>query len=163
MYLAQANKEKQEYQEKVNEYQQQVNAHDAATKEALQRFEDLQKDEDYKEAHCRLCPQCGKTVQKLEGCDSMKCGTDYHGGNQQTGCGASFNWGSARPYHRGRDTANLPKPVAEVDLTAAAEVKHHLRMITPSWGNNGAAEEDVSDELTLKCEVKKRNTHSFLL
>ena len=26
-------------------------------------------------------------VQKLEGCDLMKCGVNYHGGDQQNGCG----------------------------------------------------------------------------
>jgi hypothetical protein len=28
----------------------------------------------------------------------MKCGTDYHGGNAQNGCGAVFNWSTAPAY-----------------------------------------------------------------
>ena len=33
----------------------------------------------------RCCPKCGRPIEKLEGCDSMKCGKDYHGGNNQKG------------------------------------------------------------------------------
>jgi hypothetical protein len=29
----------------------------------------------------KACPKCNKVVQKLEGCDSMVCGKDYHGVN----------------------------------------------------------------------------------
>jgi len=46
----------------------------------------------------KKCPSCGRAVQKLEGCDAMKCGQDYHGGNVQNGCGVRFNWKSAPPY-----------------------------------------------------------------
>jgi hypothetical protein len=28
----------------------------------------------------------------------MKCGQDYHGGNIQNGCGASFSWNAAPKY-----------------------------------------------------------------
>jgi len=28
----------------------------------------------------------------------MKCGVDYHGGNKQMGCGATFQWPTAKPY-----------------------------------------------------------------
>jgi Zinc finger, ZZ type len=34
----------------------------------------------------------------MEGCDAMICGVDYHGGNDQSGCRASFSWSSAQPY-----------------------------------------------------------------
>lgn len=34
----------------------------------------------------------------MSGCDSMHCGTDYHGGNTQEGCGAKFSWSDAPPY-----------------------------------------------------------------
>jgi hypothetical protein len=32
----------------------------------------------------------------MEGCDSMVCGRDYHGGNAQDGCGNRFDWATAR-------------------------------------------------------------------
>jgi hypothetical protein len=28
----------------------------------------------------------------------MICGTNYHGGDQQSGCGKRFNWDQAAPY-----------------------------------------------------------------
>lgn len=62
------------------------------------RLRDLAADEEWKKAHCRLCPSCGRLIEHLEGCDSMVCGSDYHGGNTQNGCGASFSWSSAAPY-----------------------------------------------------------------
>jgi hypothetical protein len=66
--------------------------------EALQRQRDLEADEEYKAANCRCCPMCGRTVQKLDGCDQMKCGQNFHGGNRQDGCGADFDWKSAPRY-----------------------------------------------------------------
>jgi hypothetical protein len=64
-------------------------------KSKMERWRELCQDEDEKARTCRLCPSCGRIVQKLSGCDSMKCGEDAHGGNKQGGCGASFNWASA--------------------------------------------------------------------
>ena len=55
-------------------------------------------DEAYKAANCKNCPSCGRIVMKMEGCDSMKCGQDYHGGNKQMGCGADFRWSTAPAY-----------------------------------------------------------------
>jgi hypothetical protein len=34
----------------------------------------------------------------MGGCASMVCGRDYHGGNDQSGCGQSFTWEQAKPY-----------------------------------------------------------------
>ena len=45
------------------------------------RIKEEEKDENWKAANCRLCPHCGRAVNKVEGCDSMLCGTDYHGGS----------------------------------------------------------------------------------
>lgn len=69
-----------------------------AAQESLRRQRELEEDERYKAEHCRCCPSCGRLVQKLSGCDSMKCGENYHGGDRQDGCGASFNWNSAPRY-----------------------------------------------------------------
>jgi hypothetical protein len=132
------NADKQELQRKM----------DNATAEALKKFAEFQSDEAYKEANCRLCPHCHRTVQKLEGCDSMKCGSDYHGGNNQHGCGQSFNWSQTQPYRRGNDTPNLPKSIKDVDPNAAAEVRHHLYVRSP--GTLGVS---ISDDVSLKCEV----------
>jgi len=80
-----------------------------------QRYQELLEDERYKESHCRKCPSCGRAVEKLEGCDAMSCGRDYHGGNVQNGCGAKFNWKTAQPYKSSAtrvEKLTVPKPPA---------------------------------------------------
>lgn len=69
-----------------------------AVREGMQRHAELEADEKWKEKKCRECPNCARPVQKLDGCDSMVCGTDAHGGNQQPGCGTSFQWSQAKHY-----------------------------------------------------------------
>jgi serine/threonine protein kinase len=59
-------------------------------------------DEAYKAQNCKMCPSCGRIVQKTGGCDDLVCGQDYHGGNKQQGCGHSFSWPSA-PAYRAQD------------------------------------------------------------
>lgn len=61
-------------------------SHTAATADATARFKDLEADEAWKEANCKLCPHCGKTVYRVDGCSSMTCGrdaADKGGGNRQ--------------------------------------------------------------------------------
>ena len=62
------------------------------------RYKELMADEKYKEQKCRACPYCGRVVQHMGGCSSMVCGQDYHGGNNQSGCGKNFTWEQAKPY-----------------------------------------------------------------
>jgi hypothetical protein len=62
------------------------------------RYNELIADEKYKEKNCRRCPHCDRVVQHMGGCASMVCGRDYHGGNDQSGCGQSFTWEQAKPY-----------------------------------------------------------------
>lgn len=69
-----------------------------ALRDGIKRHIELEQDEHWKEQHCRCCPNCQRPVQKLEGCDSMKCGQDAHGGNLQDGCGHSFRWSDAKRY-----------------------------------------------------------------
>jgi hypothetical protein len=56
------------------------------------------KDEEYKAQHCKMCPNCGRIVEHMGGCAAMVCGQDYHGGNNQMGCGHSFRWPDAPAY-----------------------------------------------------------------
>ena len=58
-----------------------------ALETAQLRHQELERDEKWKEAQCRLCPQCFRGVEKISGCDSMHCGQDAHGGSKQQGCG----------------------------------------------------------------------------
>lgn len=71
--------------------------------------------------HLRCCPHCGRAVEKLRGCDWMKCGEDYHGGNKQQGCGKSYKWTAAPPYRSSDSAFLMEKPLAFVK----DEVKTH--------------------------------------
>jgi len=84
-----------------------------ALREAADRHAELEKDEEWKSRHCRLCPACSRPVQKLEGCSSMVCGTDAHGGNEQQGCGVSFDWSSAPRYKVHVERRERPMVTAE--------------------------------------------------
>jgi hypothetical protein len=128
----------------------------------MSRFEELEADEAWKEANCRLCSQCGRAVFKVDGCSTMTCGrdaADKGGGNRQDGCGKTFSWTTAKPYARsGGDTARLPKSLADVDPDHAREVKHHL-VVTDDAGVllaprlNPALDKQTSGQYRLKCEV----------
>lgn len=66
----------------------------------------LLKDERWKEKNCRLCPDCGNLVNKISGCDHIRCGGDPYANNgrigyrvnKQKGCGKQFLWSKAKPY-----------------------------------------------------------------
>lgn len=84
-----------------------------AVQDNLRSQRELEQDEQWKADHCRCCPSCGRVVQKLEGCDLMRCGSNFHGGNQQKGCGSSFKWSQAPRY-----TPRVERrPVAPVDFS----------------------------------------------
>eukprot|EP00906_Rhabdomonas_costata_P019200 RCo028010 len=76
-------------------------------REAAQRLREFERDEAWKERNCRLCPGCHRVVQKIDGCNQVLCGHDYHGGNEQQGCGLVFDWSSARAYARTEAAACL--------------------------------------------------------
>lgn len=98
--------------------------------ELMKRIEEFQQDEKWKQAHLRLCPQCNRPIEKTEGCDSMICGRNYHGGDVQDGCGASFSWVSALPYQAKLDlsafrTVDVRK-VDNADVNRSKE-SHHVK------------------------------------
>eukprot|EP00005_Dracoamoeba_jomungandri_P009324 CAMPEP_0174275770 /NCGR_PEP_ID=MMETSP0439-20130205/60011_1 /TAXON_ID=0 /ORGANISM="Stereomyxa ramosa, Strain Chinc5" /LENGTH=335 /DNA_ID=CAMNT_0015367917 /DNA_START=1107 /DNA_END=2111 /DNA_ORIENTATION=+ len=84
-YYSKLGKEKADWENEKKEVLQR-------NKELKERAKEAEKDEEWKREHCKLCPSCGRTINYLEGCDLMRCGRDYHGGNVQNGCGASFRW-----------------------------------------------------------------------
>ena len=59
------------------------------TDAARRRREELRRDEEWKEAHCRLCPHCLRAVERIDGCNAMMCGRDIAGGNRQAGYATS--------------------------------------------------------------------------
>jgi len=80
----------------------------AALEIASQRHQELADDELYKAKHCRLCPNCYRPVERVDGCSSMICGDNYHGGAQQSGCGKNFSWTLALPYKAVVEERSLP-------------------------------------------------------
>jgi len=90
---------------------------DRMLKEADSRKAEFDQMEEWKIQHCKCCPQCQRVIEKLDGCDSMICGQNFHGGEVQNGCGARFNWSSAPAYTAQRAT-HIPKVVV-VDLGAS--------------------------------------------
>jgi hypothetical protein len=103
---------------------------DEATRDGLRRFDELRKMELWKQTHCRRCPYCKATVEKLDGCDIMICGADAHGGNQQRGCGKQFIWTDGQP------NSALPY---EADLRGAAD---YAADGDPEGGGDGGGDED---------------------
>ena len=74
------------------------------------RIQELEKDENWKEQHLRLCPKCGRAIEKVAGCNAMVCGRDTDGGrNVQDGCGHHFRWTSAKPYKKVKWDAHMKK------------------------------------------------------
>uniref|UniRef100_A0A6B2L4W0 RBR-type E3 ubiquitin transferase n=1 Tax=Arcella intermedia TaxID=1963864 RepID=A0A6B2L4W0_9EUKA len=85
-------------QKKIEGLEKEKKKIEERNQELQRRYQDLVADEKWKEQNCHACPHCGRPIQKLEGCDSMVCGSDYHGGNIQNGCGKRFNWSQSQPY-----------------------------------------------------------------
>ncbi|CAF0915545.1 unnamed protein product [Rotaria sordida] len=86
------------YRGQLDEYERQLAANTQRNEELQRRYNELKADEAFKAQHCRLCPHCKRVTQHMGGCSSMVCGRNYHGGDQQSGCGNNFNWDQAEPY-----------------------------------------------------------------
>jgi hypothetical protein len=91
-------KSRSDFEKEQEKYRDSIHKHESRKKELHEKMEEQTKDEKWKAENTRLCPQCGRCVEKVGGCNLMKCGTDYHGGNVQNGCGAKFKWNTAKPY-----------------------------------------------------------------
>ena len=87
-----------QFNDQLQNYEQQNAASAQRNEELRQRYEELLADEAYKRNRCRHCPHCQRVVEYLSGCDAMVCGRNYHGGDQQSGCGQAFRWSAAAPY-----------------------------------------------------------------
>mmetsp|Transcript_56691 Transcript_56691/g.88211 ORF Transcript_56691/g.88211 Transcript_56691/m.88211 type:complete len:584 (-) Transcript_56691:73-1824(-) len=76
--------------------------------ERMKEYRDM---EAWKAKRCRLCPKCGRAVERISGCDHMVCGRNTEGGKNsgvQDGCGAKFDWSKA-PRYKTSGTQHLEK------------------------------------------------------
>ena len=84
--------------------------HEADMRNREAQYKQMLADERWKEQNCKRCPHCNFVINKLEGCNEMVCGKDYHGNVVQGGCGRVFHWlNAAKPYIA--DTGHHPKVV----------------------------------------------------
>jgi hypothetical protein len=98
--------------------------HEADMRNREAQYAQMLADEKWKEQNCKRCPHCSFVVNKLDGCDEMICGRDYHGNVVQGGCGKVFHWKNmATPYVA--DTGHHPQVVnfAAAAPEQAAEMK----------------------------------------
>ncbi|CAF1319300.1 unnamed protein product [Adineta ricciae] len=115
-YLRQRAEQDTTYQVQLNEYNQKHKENDNRNRELRRRYDELLHDERYKAENCRLCPSCQRVVERIDGCDTMVCGQDAHGGNVQSGCGHRFNWAQAKAYQASatkqpkQTILDLPRP-----------------------------------------------------
>eukprot|EP00761_Pharyngomonas_kirbyi_P011539 gb/GECH01011564.1/.p1 GENE.gb/GECH01011564.1/~~gb/GECH01011564.1/.p1 ORF type:complete len:646 (+),score=202.14 gb/GECH01011564.1/:1-1938(+) len=87
-----------QYRQAQKQHESNREAVEQRNRDLKQRFDELKADEEWKANNCKLCPNCGRVINRMQGCNSMVCGQDSGGGNNQNGCGRQFNWGSAANY-----------------------------------------------------------------
>lgn len=70
-YLQEMAQQDSHYAQAMAEFQQKKQQYDRDVAVAAENFKNLQLDEQTKAQSARLCPHCGRVVQKLSGCDAM--------------------------------------------------------------------------------------------
>ena len=129
---------RQEYQRQLGQEAADVNAQAAA--DAAASLANMRQDEEWKAANCRHCPSCNRVVNHMGGCDAMVCGRNYHGGDVQDGCGASFNWTSAKRYKASVDRAAAAQvAVRAEDLVRGELTREECRVLSGSVFNGRRA------------------------
>ncbi|KAF2813769.1 uncharacterized protein BDZ99DRAFT_459524 [Mytilinidion resinicola] len=122
----QERRQKQQYEKQTKEFVAAQKKHEEDRAAALRAFETLQQDEQYKARSARMCPHCGRVVEKITGCDTMTCGQDAHGGNVQSGCGRGFTWTSAPMYRAAAvNTPTIEAFVAQAPQQAGTQGFRH--------------------------------------
>lgn len=125
-YLREVAHENSKYQEMLRQYEVNKQKNEAELRDIDARYQELLQDEQHKAKTCKLCPSCSRVIEKIDGCDVMICGRNYHGGDNQSGCGAKLAWSTAPPYvantgqKRTINETNVPKP------DEAQQVKHYI-------------------------------------
>jgi len=153
-------KEKDEAVAKVQSARAEI---EARNEELRKKYRDMLADEQFKMENGRYCPNCRRIVIKEGGCDSMVCGRNYHGGNTQDGCGASFDWAEADRYV----SETLAKPDEEpmkIDIPDIARSLRHIGVIcdmchTEIRGLRFTCVHCPSCNFCEKCEMEATTAH----
>ena len=91
-------KRNNKYKEQLSNFEARKKDHAKDAELHKQAYANLEADEAFKAARCKYCPKCNRVIEKMSGCNFMRCGQDADGGNFQKGCGASFRWTEAKAY-----------------------------------------------------------------
>ncbi|KAJ8607759.1 hypothetical protein CTAYLR_008609 [Chrysophaeum taylorii] len=126
-YLRELAAEDEKFREALEDFRRQEADHRKNLQEQKDAFDAFQADEKYKASNAKLCPHCRRVVQHMGGCDLMLCGTDYHGGNQQHGCGQKFRWSEAEPYVAATGHLNV-QPFDRQTPTRANAARHPITL-----------------------------------
>lgn len=97
-FLAQLAREDAAFEETLRQLETKKEEQARMLKEADARLAEYAAMERWKAEKCKRCPRCSRTIEKIDGCDAMVCGQNYHGGDVQNGCGHRFSWSSAPEY-----------------------------------------------------------------
>ena len=80
------------YKQALTDFEKGKAANEDDLRTAERAWTTLQADENLKAQRCKLCPNCQRVIERIDGCDTMVCGSNAHGGNQQNGCNTRFSW-----------------------------------------------------------------------
>lgn len=123
-YMAELQNSSQEYDTLLSQYREQKEQFDREGRAARERHQELLENETWKAQHCKLCPNCNRVVEKIDGCDLMVCGRNYHGGDVQMGCGIQFGWQNAPAYVV--DAGQVKEVVLEATEPEVAQMVRHM-------------------------------------
>lgn len=100
--------------------------HEEEVKVAEQNWQLLVADETFKQSRCKYCPNCNRVIERIDGCDTMVCGQNAHGGNIQNGCGHGFNWLEAGAYVPDAGNRRTITPFAGTPPDEVSRVQHQI-------------------------------------
>lgn len=130
-YLTKMAREDSSYQAALDVFKSRRAAHVQEVRTAEQNWGLLVADENYKASRCKRCPHCNRVIERVDGCDTMVCGQNAHGGNIQNGCGQAFDWNDALLYVADIGEKRSIVPFQEVPPAEIARVEHQIMDGTP--------------------------------
>jgi len=125
-YLRKMAEEDSSYQSALDCFNSRRSAYEDEVRVTERNWDLLVADENYKASRCRRCPNCNRVIERIDGCDTMVCGQNAHGGNLQNGCGHGFNWNEAMPYYADIGNRRSIKPFQGIPPPEISRIKHEI-------------------------------------